>query len=274
MSVQPNVRARPLAGRRIVITRAREQASRFRRLLEAAGAEVIEMPAIRIAPPESWDPLDAAIARLETFDWVIFTSVNGVESVRRRAALTGERAVVETLRRRRVAAIGPATASALEEWGVSPEVVPDEYRAEGLVERLRGVIRADDRVLLPRAAQTRDVLVKELERVGASVTEVPAYRTLPVNEPGAVVRRVVGGRPVDVVTFTSSSTVRHFLGMLSDEDQAALFGDETVVACIGPITADTAREFGLETRIMPSEYTIPTLANAIIDHFVAKKGVR
>lgn len=272
MTVKP-LRSRPLAGRRIVITRAREQASRFRRLLEATGAEVIEIPAIRIAPPESWDPLDAAIARLEEFDWAIFTSVNGVESVRRRAALRGERAVVEALCRRRVAAIGPATASALEEWGVSPEVVPDEYRAEGLVERLQGLIRPDDRVLLPRAAQTRDVLVKELERFGASVTEVPAYRTLPVNELGAAVRRAVGERPVDVVSFTSSSTVRHFVAMLGPQEAKALLRD-VAVACIGPITADTAAEFDLHPTIMPSEYTIPALARAIIEHFEAKKGVR
>lgn len=271
MTVEPSVRSRPLSGRRIVITRAREQAGRFRRLLEEAGAEVIEVPAIQIVPPASWDPLDAAIARLEEFEWVIFTSVNGVESFRQRAAQAGGDAVLAALCRRRVAAIGPATAVALGEWGVSAEVVPGEYRAEGLVERLGGQIRPGDRVLLPRAAETRDLLVRELARLGARVTEVPAYRTLPARELGATFRRAVGGRPVDAVTFTSSSTVRHFVGMLSEEERLALFRDGTVVACIGPITAETAADLGLRTSVMPSEYTIPALARAIVEHFERAK---
>lgn len=263
MTVRP-LRSRPLAGRRVVITRAREQASGFRRLLEKAGGEVLEIPAIRIEPPDSWEPLDQAIARLEEFRWIIFTSVNGVESFLRRLATIGKDLAV--LRGLRVAAIGPATAAALAEWTIAPEVVPDEYRAEGLVERLRALVRPGDRVLLPRAAETRDLLPKELERLGAAVTEVPAYRTLPVTEGAAALRRALEAGQVDVVTFTSSSTVRHFVAMLAPGEAKARLGG-VAVACIGPITADTARELGLETRIMPSEYTIPALAHAIIDYY-------
>lgn len=271
MTVRPDVRSRPLAGRRIVVTRAREQAGQFRRLLEEAGGEVLEIPAIRIEPPQSWEPLDRAIARLEEFRWIIFTSVNGVDGFRKRACLTDEQAVLRVLNARRVAAIGPATAAALEEWGVSPEVVPDEYRAEGLVERLRALVGPGDRVLLPRAAETRDLLVKELERLGAAVSEVPVYRTLAVTEGIAGLTQALENGTVDVVTFTSSSTVRHLAAMLPPGARARLSG--VAVACIGPITAETAAELGLGTDIMPSEYTIPALARAIIEYFEQRKGV-
>jgi uroporphyrinogen III methyltransferase/synthase len=264
MTVRGQVRSRPLAGKRIAITRARGQAGRFRRLLEKAGAEVLEIPTIRIEQPDSWQPLDGAIAEIEAFRWIIFTSVNGVKSFQRRLGESGKD--FRALRRARVAAIGPATAAALQQRGVSPELVPDEYRAEGLLERLRELIRAGDRVLLPRAAQTRDLLVTELQRLGARVSEVPAYRTVPASEGAETLRRALEAGGVDVVTFTSSSTVRHFAGVLSEPERRALLKD-VAVACIGPITRDTAAEFGLPTRIMPSEYTIPALTRAIINHF-------
>ena len=269
MTVRPSVRAQPLSGRRIVITRAKEQASGFRQLLEAAGAEALEIPTIRIAPPDSWEPLDRAVGELERYRWVIFTSANGVENFRRR--LTGRGKDLRALGGARVAAIGPATAAALEAWGIVPELVPDEYRAEGLVERLRGLIRPEDQVLLPRAAETRDLLVTELQRLGARVTEVPAYRTLPVSEGVAALRRALKAGEVDVVTFTSSSTARNFAAMFSEAERRALLR-KVVVASIGPITAATAGEFGLDTRVMPQEYTIPALVRAIIEYYERKKG--
>ena len=264
MTVRPTVRSLPLSGKRIVITRAREQASGFRQLLEAAGAEVLEIPTIRIEPPASWDPLDRAVEELGHYQWVIFTSVNGVESFRQRLAEKGKD--LRALRGARVAAIGPATAAALKAWGMAPELVPDEYRAEGLVERLRELIRPGDRVLLPRAAETRDLLVTELQRLDARVTEVPAYRTLPVSEGAVALHRALKAGEVDVVTFTSSSTARNFAAMFSEAERRALLGD-VVVASIGPVTATTAGEFGLDTRIMPREYTIPALVSAIIEYY-------
>jgi uroporphyrinogen III methyltransferase/synthase len=267
VTVRANVGARSLAGRRIVITRAREQAGQFRRLLEEAGGDVLEVPTIRIEPPESWGPLDHAISRLDEFQWLIFTSVNGVESFRQRLAAKGMDSGV--LSRYRVAAIGPATAEALNELGVSPQVVPDEYRAEGLLERLRAHIRPGDRVLLPRAAETRDLLVKELGRLGADVAEVPAYRTVAVREGAPLLRRALESGTVDVVTFTSSSTVRHFVGLFAPGEAATLLRNVSV-ACIGPITAQTAAELGLHTDIMPAEYTIPALARAIIEDYSNK----
>lgn len=269
MTVRPSVRAQPLAGRRIVITRAKEQASVFRQLLEAAGAEVREIPTIRIAPPDSWEPLDRAVEEVECYRWVIFTSANGVENFRRR--LAGKGKDLRALRGARVAAIGPATAAALEAWGIVPELVPDEYRAEGLVERLRGLIHPGDEVLLPRAAETRDLLVTELQRLGARVTDVPAYRTLPVSEGALSLRSALKAGQVDVVTFTSSSTARNFAAMFSEAERRAL-SRNVVVASIGPITAATAGEFGLDSRIMPKEYTIPALVRAIIEYYGTGKG--
>jgi uroporphyrinogen III methyltransferase/synthase len=255
---------RPLDGRTIVVTRAAAQAQRFAQLLESAGARVLQAPAIVIAPPPSWEPLDAALDALDTFTWVIFTSVNGVAMVDRRLSARG--LTWSAMGGRRVAAIGPATADALAEHGVRPDLVPDEYRAEGLVARLRGVITPADRVLLPRAAQTRDVLVTELRRLGAEVTEVPAYATRRADAGAARLREALAAGAIDAVTFTSSSTARNFAELFTEDERRAWLSRVTV-ASIGPITAATAAEYGMSTHVMPGEYTIPALARALADHF-------
>ena len=256
--------SRPLDGRTIVVTRAAAQAQRFTQLLEAAGARVLEAPAIVIAPPPSWEPLDAALEVLETFTWVIFTSVNGVAMVDRRLPARG--LTWAALGGRRVAAIGPATADALAEHGVRPDLVPSEYRAEGLLERLRGAITPADRVLLPRAAQTRDVLVTGLRRLGAQVTEVPAYATRRAEAGTARLREALAAGTIDAVTFTSSSTARNFAELFTEDERRQWLARPTV-ASIGPITAATAAEYGMQTDVMPSEYTIPALARALAEHF-------
>ncbi len=256
-------RARPLEGRTIAVTRASAQAQKFVSLLAAAGASVLETPTIAIEPPASWAPLDAALDAAGSFTWLIFTSVNGVIMVDRR--LSTRRLAWTCVAHARVAAIGPATAEALVEHGLRVEIVPREYRAEGLVERLRREVISGDRVLLPRAAQTRDVLVRELTRLGAAVTEVAAYTTRRVGTSGAALRHSLSTGAVDVVTFTSSSTARNFAELFTEDERRAWFPSLTV-ASIGPITAATAAEYGLTTRIMPSEYTIPALARAIEDY--------
>ena len=255
---------RPLQGRTIVVTRARAQAQRFVELLEAAGARVLQAPTIVIEPPASWEPLDGALAALESFAWVVFTSVNGVAMVDRRLVARG--IAWAAVARKRVAAIGPATADALAEHGVRPEIVPSEYRAEALVDRLRHVVAAGDRVLLPRAKETRDVLVVELRRIGAAVTEVPAYQTRRIEDGVARLRETLASGAVDAVTFTSSSTARNFAEQFSDAERSAWRG-RVAVASIGPITAATAAEYGLATDVMPNEYTIPALARALADYF-------
>lgn len=255
---------RPLDGRTIVVTRAAAQAGSFTALLERAGARVVQAPTIVVEPPESWAPLDAALGGISRFTWIIFTSVNGVSMVDRRLAALGR--PWSALGGARVAAIGPATAAALQARGLRAEVVPGEYRAEALVERLRDVVGAADRILVPRAAEARDILVSELRRLGADVTEVAAYRTRPPAGSALSVRVALAGHEVDAVTFTSSSTARNFARLFTDEERRTWFAGVTV-ASIGPITAATAAEYGFTTVVMPSEYTIPALARAIAEHF-------
>jgi uroporphyrinogen III methyltransferase/synthase len=260
--------AKPLAGRTIVVTRASEQAGKFVELLAAAGARVLQAPTIAIEPPPSWAPLDAALDQITEYTWAVFTSVNGVSMVDRRLR---QRGLGWTgFGRLKVAAIGPATAEALGEHGIRPAVVPDDYRAEGLVQRLRGAVGPDDRVLLPRAAQTRDLLVRELGRLGASVTEVPAYVTRPVDATATRLRESLAAGAVDAVTFTSSSTARNFAELFTPEERRSWLAGLTV-ASIGPVTAATAAEYGLTTHVMPREYTIPALARAIAEHFARRR---
>jgi uroporphyrinogen III methyltransferase/synthase len=258
---------RPLAGKVVVVTRAAAQAGVLRDALEADGARVVLAPTIVIEPPADWAPLDAALAQAGAYRWIIFTSVNGVDMVRRRLGERGRGA--DALRGPRLAAIGPATAAALETWGLTPELVPDEYVAEGLARRLAGVLVPGDRVLLPRAAETRDLLVRELGAQGATVDEVPAYRTRPADGTGAAVKALLARGEVDVVTFTSSSTARHFAALFAPGELGPLMRGVRV-ACIGPVTRATAEGLGLPTTIMPAEYTIPALAAAIASHYASQ----
>jgi uroporphyrinogen III methyltransferase / synthase len=269
MTRRPFSEARPLDGRTIVVTRAATQAARFVELLEAAGARVIQAPTIAIEAPESWAPLDAALDAIGTFTWVVFTSVNGVAMVDRRLAVRG--LGWTALAAVRVAAIGPATADALGEHGVRVDVVPGEYRAEALAARLRSVVGSSDRVLLARAARTRDVLPRDLKRFGAEVVEVPAYRTRPAEDGAARLRQALANGLVDAVTFTSSSTARNFAELFGEDERARLLRGVTV-ASIGPVTAATAAEYGLVTEVMPAEYTIRALARALADHFAAGRN--
>jgi uroporphyrinogen-III synthase len=255
---------RPLHGRRVLVTRPKAQAGRLSGLLEAYGAEAITLPAIRIVPPQDWGPLDEAVRSLGTFRWVVFTSVNGVAAFRER--LLGAGLDARSLAGRLVAAIGPETAEALRRGGIEPDLVPAEYRAEGLLDALRPRVGRGDAVLLVRAAEARDVLPRELEAQGVRVTVAPAYRTVLAREGSGEIVALLESRRIDVVTFTSSSTVRGFLALLAPADPRRLL-EGVVVAAIGPITAETAAEHGLQVNVMPHEYTVPALADAIADHF-------
>src|SRR5262245_14976923 len=204
---------RALHGRRVLVTRPRGQAGRLAMLLEGYGAEVVTLPTIRIEPPEEWMVLDAAIRSLRTFRWVIFTSVNGVAAFRERLARAGLDA--RSLAGCHVAAIGPETADALRRGGIEPDQVPVEYRAEGLVEALTPRLSSGDSVLLVRASEARDVLPRALEARDVRVSVVPAYRTVLAKEGADRVLSLLESRRIDVVTFTSSSTVRGFLTLLA-----------------------------------------------------------
>ena len=258
--------ARPLFGKRVLVTRPRDQAGEFVDRLLDLGANPIEAPTIRIAAPEDDGPLDAACAAAGTFDWILFTSVNGVDAFMEHL-LAGPRDV-RALQGVRLCAIGPATAARLGRFGLKVDLMPAEHRAEAVSEALRREADLDGaRVLLPRADLARALLPTELRRAGADVVEVTAYRTVPATgTPDIDIYKMLLEQEIDVVTFTSASTVRNFVKLVGVEPAADLLGT-TVVAAIGPVTAEAARQLGIETTIMPSTYTVTALAQAIADHF-------
>lgn len=259
--------ARPLLGKRVLVTRTREQAGDLTRRLERLGAEVVPCPTIALIPPESWEPLDAAIRRIETYDWVIFTSPNGVRFFRERLRALGRD--LRALGRARVAAIGPQTAAALEEAGILADLVPARFQAEGVVEAMAGEPLAGRRILLPRAAVAREILPETLRGRGATVDVVPAYRTVPPRDIATDVCRLLAERCIDVVTFTSASTVGHFAALCGEAPYREwLRGVE--VACIGPVTARQAEELGIKPTILPETFTIPALVEAIVGRFQEK----
>jgi uroporphyrinogen III methyltransferase/synthase len=253
---------RPLFGQRVLVTRTRQQAGALSLRLRALGAAALELPTIRIVPPDDWAPLDSAIAGLSRTDWIVFTSANGVGFFWERLRAAGLDA--RTLHGVRVAAIGPATAAELEAHGLLADYVPGEYVAEAVAAGL-GDVRGL-RVLLPRADIARPALATLLRQGGAEVVEAPAYRTLrPEMDPGEL-RELLSG--ITVATFTSSSTVRNLAEMAQEAGldlPAAL--ERTLVACIGPVTAETAREVGLAVHLVAEEYTIDGLVEALTKPF-------
>ena len=261
----------PLFGKRVLVTRARAQASVLSRLLRVAGAEPIEVPLIRIEPPESFAPLDEAIARLPDYDWVIFTSANGVEAFAARLRQAGLDA--RALGRAQLATVGPATAQALAAGGLRADVVAEDAQQAGLLQALADTAVAGQRFLLPRAAEAPDLLPQGLRERGATVDVVAAYRTVAGEGTAGQLRNLLAGadaagaegRPVDAVTFASSSTVSHFAELLGPE--AASLASRAVVACIGPVTAATARGCGLRVDVEAGEHTIPGLVHALAEHF-------
>jgi uroporphyrinogen III methyltransferase/synthase len=264
--------AKPLFGKRILVTRPRDQAAELVRALEAVGAETIEAPMIRIAPPDDFGPLDEACARVGDFDWIVFSSSNAVDAFFDRL-LAGPRDLRAV--RAKLCGVGPATGERLAEYGLKVDLVPDEYRAESLVQALtaNGHV-AGVKVLVPRADIGRTILADELRRHGADVTEVIAYRTVvvePEREGEPDVYRMLLEKRIDVVTFTSASAVRNFIHVLGAEPAADLLR-ATVVASIGPVTAEAASQSNVQTTIMPAEYTVPALVAAIVDHFRERKA--
>ncbi|MBI4664788.1 MAG: uroporphyrinogen-III C-methyltransferase [Nitrospinae bacterium] len=255
---------KPLFGRKIVVTRAREQASVFADRLKKSGADVIEFPTIETKQPDSWDSLDAAIERLPQFDWVIFTSVNGVRYFLQRLKERGSD--IRELKGPQICAIGPKTAEAIENLGVRVAAVPSEYRAEAILGALGGENLKGKNILIPRAKVAREVLPEELVKLGANVTVAEAYETV---KPAALKDEMVklfSENRVDAVTFTSSSTVSNFMDMFGKEEAVRLMNG-VKVASIGPITSDTARKFGLEPSIEPKDYTTEALAVALESYY-------
>lgn len=271
---------RPFHGKRIVVTRAREQASDLVSTLTELGAECIEIPTIKVVPPSDNTPLERAIENIKNYDWLIFTSVNGVKFFFDTLFKSGKD--VRVLGHLKCACIGPVTKEELGSHGIVSDILPESYRAESIVEAFQGVnIQGDKidikgkRILLPRAKEARSVLPDELERMGAVLDEVTAYVTEQVTDENDTLIKLLekntidktGGddenRGIDMVTFTSSSTVKNFKALLPQDRFAELIKGVTV-ACIGPITADTATAEGFKPDIIATEYTIPGLVNAMV----------
>jgi len=255
---------KPLFGRGIVITRPEAQAERLSELLRAQGARVIPFPVIRIVPPEDRMPLDQALDRLETYAWIVFTSANGVSFFFRRLGERGRD--IRDLKGIRIATIGPATAAAIGAMGIRVDLVPEEFISEGIVRTFAGENIRGLRILLPRAEEARDVIPEGLAKMGAETDVVTAYRTVRSDRDASEISPLLERGKIDVITFTSPSTVNHFLGIMG---AGFRLPDGVRIACIGPVTADAARRAGLRVDILQERYTIPELVDAIAAHFAA-----
>ncbi|GAC1378257.1 MAG: hypothetical protein NVSMB33_02000 [Ktedonobacteraceae bacterium] len=311
---EQSVKSLPLQGKRILVTRTQQQASVLCERLAALGATPIAFPTIRIVPPQNWQTLDVALAKLFSADevdtaggqsrpyytWLIFTSANGVNICCERLLSQGYN--LQMLKHLRIATIGPATAAALQRFGLNAQLVPDEYIAEGVSAALikdaqqRGVSLAGQRILLPRAAEARKVLVTALQSVGAVVDEVAAYYTVPVvsnDHRSREILTLLQTNQIDIITFTSSSTVRNFVEWLAncvshepDLNKRHFFKESATaqhvatslvevrsllannsqlkIACIGPITSQTARALGINVHVEAQTFTIDGLVEAIV----------
>lgn len=260
---------KPLFGKKIIVTRSREQASDFSVLLEKYGAEPIEFPTIETVPPRDWKEVDRAIKKLSTYEWAIFTSVNGVKYFIERLKKHGKD--IREFKGVKICAIGPATAKAIEDLGIQVDLVPKEYRAEAIIAGLGKNKIKGKRFLLPRALKAREVLPEEIKRLGGKIDVLTAYRTIKPKEKTDEIRKMFQEKAIDVVTFTSSSTVENFVSMFKKGEAAALL-QNVVVASIGPITKDTASTLGIKTDIISKKYTIPALADEIVNYFKKQEG--
>ncbi len=262
---------RPFSGRRIVVTRSREQAGELIEMLEERGAEAVGAPSISIGPPDDPAPLEAACAGAAGFDWIVFTSANAVDHFMRQLLVSGD---VRDLHGVRLCTVGPSTASRLQRYGIRVDLTPPEFRAEAVANALgaAGDLRGK-RVLIPRGDLAGDRLADELRHTAAEVVEVVAYRTVPDTSEaggGTDVYRMLLDRQIDAVTFASASAVRNFVEAIG-RDQAADLLRPVVVASIGPVTSEAARQLGITTTVMPHRYTIPDLVDALVEHFTATR---
>jgi uroporphyrinogen III methyltransferase/synthase len=260
---------RPLSGRRVIVTRPKEDAADLSDRLSAAGAEAIEAPMTRILPPENWTMLDNVVERIDTFGWIVFTSVNSVDHFMQRLYRAGD---VRLLKTARVCAVGPSTRDRLLRYGLKSDLVPDDFRANGVVAALaKATPLSGLRVLVPCADVGREQLVEALGDAGAEVTGVVAYRTLPPDpepDPDPDVYRMLLDHQIDAITFTSAASIRNFAQTYGQEQAVDLL-QQTVVAVCGPVTAEAAARLGIAVTVMPEEYTVGALVDALVQYYRA-----
>lgn len=257
---------KPLHGKKILVTRTKEQARAFTDLLTSFGGQSIEAPTIKVIDPDSFENIDRAIDRLQKgpgYNWVIFTSVNGVKFfVKRLKALEKD---LRILAGAKIAVIGPATAKAVKQLLINIDITPDEFVAEGLIAEFEKIGVEGQSILIPRALVARDVLPDTLRQMGAQVDVAEAYQTILDEVAGQKIRELLTAKGVDVATFTSPSTIKNFMELVGPDAGVLLEGVK--IAAVGPITADAIKELGLPLDIMAEEYTIPGLVDAIVKHF-------
>ncbi len=260
---------KPLFGSRIIVTRAAGQAGALTELLEEAGAEVIELPTIKIMPLNDYSLFDSAVSEMSAlkdapvFDWTIFTSVNTVRFLIQRIKHLGFD--VRILAKTKIAAVGSATAAELESQNISPDLIPNDFRAEGLISAFEKEGIADKKILIPRALKARSVLPDHLAKLGARVTIAPIYQNVPANPPVDRIIKRFKENAIHVITFSSGSTVRNFVALMSANDCGPELINTAKIATIGPVTAADAKKSGLVVDIMPKDSTIPALVEAIVD---------
>ena len=258
---------KPLLGKTVLVTRARDQSQEFVGCLEKRGAETVSLPTIKIVPPRSWDSVDRAIDRLDGYDWIVFTSVNGVNFFWRRMA---EKQLFSFPRSLKVCTIGPATTKQVEQKGARVDYMPREYVAEAILQGFEAMAIQGKRILLARVKKARDILPQGLRKMGARVDVVETYRTIKPGGGARILKRLLDEKKINVVTFTSSSTVNHLVDLLKKEDVKKLL-EIVVLASSGPVTTQTLRTHGLEADIQAHPYTIPGLTQAIVDYFVQSR---
>ncbi len=260
--------SKPLFGKRIVVTRSRGQASVFAEMLIDRGATTIELPTIDVVPPTSWDELDKAIRDIESYDWIIFTSANAVRFFMERLRELG--LDIRMLKGIGICTVGPKTAESLGTFGLRADLIPAEFKAEGVLAALGNEKVKGKKFLIPRAKVAREIIPDKLKEMGANVTVATAYENV---KPTADVVRAIQlfkDKKISAVTFTSSSTVHNFVEMIGRKGYKELINGVSV-ACIGPVTAKTAEEYGMKVDVMPKDYTIPAFVDALVDYYYNKK---
>jgi len=257
---------KPLLGKKIIVTRAREQASDFLTKLLELGVHCVEFPTIEIVPPDNWEPLDKAIEDLPNYDWLLFTSVNSVKYFFKRVYENGKD--TRCLKNIKVGAVGPKTAEAVRENGVIPDLIPEEYKAESVADSFRNFNTENIKVLLPKASKARKTLPDELKKMGADIDEVTVYHTIMPEGKTDEVKSMLEAGDIDMVTFTSSSTVTNFINIFGpDSEKIKSYLKDVDIASIGPITSDTAKKNGLKITVEAKDYTIDGLIEAILEYY-------
>lgn len=255
---------KPLFGKRVLVTRSREQASSLSEKIEELGGEAWEYPTIAIEKPFSLGPLDEAIKKSSSFDWIIFTSVNAVNAFFNR--MKELKIDIRKLANVNFCAIGPKTKKIIENKGILVDYVPEVFQAEAIFDGLKDLLKPGQRILLPRADLARPFLVESLKRLNLDVTEVIAYRTVKNSANSQDLLEKLINKEIHVITFTSSSTVRNFMELIKENNTDQLL-DGITIACIGPITAGTAQQLGLSVDIVAESFTIEGLIECLIDYF-------